>query len=824
MNISIRQGHVIDELKKIPDNSVDCITTSSPYYGLREYGASDVIWDGGEGCDHEWITNVKQMHNGRGDSQKSGKYSDQDPVPDFDVQSSFCKNCNAWKGELGQEPSYKMFVKHLLDVAKELRRVLKPTGTMFWNINDSYSGSGGWKGKNEESEEYVSNVHLGEGAYPRKPPSKDKDIPRKSQFMIPERFAIGLIDQGWVKRNTLVWYKCLSGNTQLYVKNNGRVFRTTIKDMAKIKNLADMYVYGKDWRKVIRIEKQQTTDLLTLHLRNGMHIEATPEHRFILEDGNLKESSSLKVGNKLAHTRFPDSLGTELGTEEIGFVIGLYIAEGSKMTSERKKKNGIQFALHKKEQYLADKVINFSKKFNGMCSTYVYNNNLAVHLWGKIPMAIIDHYVVGYGAKLKHLSNEAWMENNMFLEGVLQGYLEGDGHYDIMNNRWRIGFALNRQLEYDLRLICNRLGYNMRSKRGYVPLNGRIFPVIRGEIRMEKTGHFNEKHDYEILRIVKTKGITYDIEVDGDHLFALIDGTLTHNSNGMPSSTMDRFSNKWEPIFFFTKNPDYWFDLDPVRKPYEQSSIKRIMQPHIENQVQTGKVADFDSENMNIKHIITNMSNKAKRDWFDKNNPHIMRKHASDYGVMNPDRPMDLSNANGANPGDLMDIPTRSHSFAHFAVYPETLIEPLIQSGCAREVCSKCGKPKMPFRVKTGRRYDSRTGEYSEDERVGSRKVAEANNNSLSSVFNTDLIYETVTVWKPSCKCNVPFISGTVLDPFAGSGTTAVVAKKLGLSAICIELGPSYVDIMRKRLEMDKGETDADFQEVQKIDDIEVDE
>ena len=53
MNISIRNGNVLDELKKIPDNSVDCIVTSSPYYGLRNYGASDVVWDGNPDCEHE---------------------------------------------------------------------------------------------------------------------------------------------------------------------------------------------------------------------------------------------------------------------------------------------------------------------------------------------------------------------------------------------------------------------------------------------------------------------------------------------------------------------------------------------------------------------------------------------------------------------------------------------------------------------------------------------------------------------------------------------------------------------------------------------------
>jgi DNA methylase. len=143
VNISIRNGNVLDELKKIPDNSVDCIITSPPYYGLRNYGAFNVVWDDDPDCEHEWIKKSEKQHSGRGDSQKSRKYSEQDNILDMKIEYQYCSKCNAWKGELGQEPSYKLYLQHLLQITKELKRVLKPTGTMFWNIGDSYASSGG---------------------------------------------------------------------------------------------------------------------------------------------------------------------------------------------------------------------------------------------------------------------------------------------------------------------------------------------------------------------------------------------------------------------------------------------------------------------------------------------------------------------------------------------------------------------------------------------------------------------------------------------------------------------------------------------------------
>ena len=53
---------------------------------------------------------------------------------------------------------------------------------------------------------------------------------------------------------------------------------------------------------------------------------------------------------------------------------------------------------------------------------------------------------------------------------------------------------------------------------------------------------------------------------------------------------------------------------------------------------------------------------------------------------------------------------------------------------------------------------------------------------------------------KPSCNCNAGFKPGVVLDPFAGSGTTGVVAKKLSRSSILIEISPEYCEIIKRRM------------------------
>ena len=106
------------------------------------------------------------------------------------------------------------------------------------------------------------------------------------------------------------------------------------------------------------------------------------------------------------------------------------------------------------------------------------------------------------------------------------------------------------------------------------------------------------------------------------------------------------------------------------------------------------------------------------------------------------------------------------------------------------------------------------------------RKIVDVTGVSDSSVFNTDLIQARVIKWLPSCKCNAGFDPGTVLDPFAGSGTVGVVAKKQGKNAILIEVSPEYVEIIKKRLEIEGSGTNINIKlvDVASIESMEEDE
>jgi len=203
MTATIINGNALDELKKLPDGSVDCIVTSPPYYGLRSYKGAETIWGGDPNCEHEFEL---KKHYAPGQSDKITMHS---PVEGIEKKwrEGFCSKCGAWKGQLGLEPTYQMYLEHLLMITKELKRVLKKTGTLFWNMGDSYAGNMGKRsGWNDNELTYTRDEALKNGTsfYLK---ADYGNIQDKSLMMIPERFAIGMIDQGWILRNKIIWYK-----------------------------------------------------------------------------------------------------------------------------------------------------------------------------------------------------------------------------------------------------------------------------------------------------------------------------------------------------------------------------------------------------------------------------------------------------------------------------------------------------------------------------------------------------------------------------------------------------------------------------------------
>lgn len=152
MTVQIKTGDALSHLKKMPDESVDCVVTSPPYWGLRDYG-----------------------------------------VP----------------GQLGMESNLGDHIMKIVEVFKEVRRVLKSEGTCWLNYGDCYATTPNGRSAAEtkaagnddrtfRDKPFSTIGPISEGGTMLKP----KDL-----CMMPNRVAIALQDDGWWVRSEIIWAK-----------------------------------------------------------------------------------------------------------------------------------------------------------------------------------------------------------------------------------------------------------------------------------------------------------------------------------------------------------------------------------------------------------------------------------------------------------------------------------------------------------------------------------------------------------------------------------------------------------------------------------------
>jgi DNA modification methylase len=203
----IYQGHVVDILPTLPANSVDCVVTSPPYWGLRDYKIEPQVWDVNHGpdgsCKHEWgseLTSAQRLRNGAEGGLHEGRATDK-LIEDTDIkQGSFCLRCGAWRGSLGLEPTPELFVSHIVQVFREVRRVLKPTGVCFVNLGDSYTSGNRTHRRDADSKNIPALQNFERIETP--PGLKPKDL-----CGIPWRVAFALQADGWWLRSDIIWSK-----------------------------------------------------------------------------------------------------------------------------------------------------------------------------------------------------------------------------------------------------------------------------------------------------------------------------------------------------------------------------------------------------------------------------------------------------------------------------------------------------------------------------------------------------------------------------------------------------------------------------------------
>jgi DNA modification methylase len=198
-------GDVRAMLATLPDNSVSMCVTSPPYWGLRAYGTEPQVWGGDGSCldAHEWGDEGRKIDNNNGNGSEAAQLAFNKESRYSVVQSAFCRRCNAWRGELGSEPTPDLFIANLVAVFREVRRVLHPSGTLWLNIGDSYSSNPGAVSKPEGGSLNGSKLS-GHRTWLQNRP---EGIKPKDLLLMPYRLALALQADGWWVRSQIVWAK-----------------------------------------------------------------------------------------------------------------------------------------------------------------------------------------------------------------------------------------------------------------------------------------------------------------------------------------------------------------------------------------------------------------------------------------------------------------------------------------------------------------------------------------------------------------------------------------------------------------------------------------
>ena len=234
--------------------------------------------------------------------------------------------------------------------------------------------------------------------------------------------------------------------------------------------------------------------------------------------------------------------------------------------------------------------------------------------------------------------------------------------------------------------------------------------------------------------------------------------------NPMPESVTDRCTKSHEYVFLLSKSPRYYYDHEAVK----ERGVMVAGDSAGSKQRDTRETHGLGGGNSGISVA------KAK-----------LAQELADKGYSTRNR------------RDVWTIASKPFKGAHFAVMPEALVEPCVLAGSSEKgKCSECGKPWMRM-VKSTRLRRNELDPSDSRYRPNTYKGAYENINGKGDAGYT--ITETLG-WEATCECDAEIVPDTVLDPFTGSGTVAVVALRHGRNFVGTELNPEYGEIAKDRI------------------------
>lgn len=200
-------GDVRAMLATVADGSAQTVVTSPPYWGLRDYGLEASVWGGDAAHEHEWGDGLRRTGGARCQGSSSIRLGRRANVraQEFVRDAGNACACGAWRGCLGLEPTPELYVAHIVEVFREVRRVLRDDGTLWLNLGDSYSDSG--RGADVRSTLQGTRQNQAESRKVRVRETATTGLRPKNLIGIPWRVAFALQADGWYLRSDIIWSK-----------------------------------------------------------------------------------------------------------------------------------------------------------------------------------------------------------------------------------------------------------------------------------------------------------------------------------------------------------------------------------------------------------------------------------------------------------------------------------------------------------------------------------------------------------------------------------------------------------------------------------------
>ena len=202
MKVKILEGNCIEQLKSLPDESVNCCITSPPYWGLRDYGTG--TWVGGDSsCSHK--RDSKQS-----DKTQTGHRNLEGAVGDG-IYKDVCKRCGSVRkdNQVGLELTPEQYTAKIVSVFREVHRVLKNDGTLWLNLGDSYASYRDGKVTPDTARNGNNGTLVDSGLAKNRMASTfaGTSVKHKDLVGIPWRVAFALQADGWYLRQDIIWHK-----------------------------------------------------------------------------------------------------------------------------------------------------------------------------------------------------------------------------------------------------------------------------------------------------------------------------------------------------------------------------------------------------------------------------------------------------------------------------------------------------------------------------------------------------------------------------------------------------------------------------------------